>query len=213
MSISGETTVFIKGVRQRTDAFIRGQQLTTVVDLETLTATVIDHSAKRAQIFRLESVSLVRGGRQGEVVVGLEPTGTTRGIAGLTCSEYRVAVGFEEVETRSARTPLIEGTVWIAPEGNGAGEVHVFYARARDRRVAVGDPRATRVDDLRSFALTSLHARASEEGVVCGMQIDLGDSATTREVASITSEVTKVSSSPVDENLFAVPAGYLVAQP
>lgn len=215
MSISGETTVFVKGLRQRTDAFIRGQQLTTLVDLGTLTATIVDHGLKQARIFRLEPVSLTTNGQRGEVRVQLEPTGQTRTVSGLACAELSAVVSQARSDLKDESTrPLIEGTVWVAPDGVGADDVRLFYAGARERRVAVGDPRAVKVNQMRSFALTLLIARAAEMGLVCGMRVEFrDDTSPSAGGASMTTEVTKVSSSPVDERLFAIPAGYLVEQP
>jgi hypothetical protein len=218
-----DTVTRFRGLRMRSDLWINGEQVSTIVDLEAGRFISLNHKARRAEIHDMRGVADAVARATGPAPgVDFRPTGREREILGQRCVEYGFVVRVERGDP-TRRAPALpaaalsmRGAVWVAPESPGKDDWVRFHARAADSRLSFGHPRAAQVDPARTTGLMALYRRIAEVGLAYAMQIDLSAEAAGPNrsgASSVSKTVTAVSAAPVPEDAFVIPPGYSTRTP
>jgi hypothetical protein len=220
MVADGESVTYLKGLKMRTDTRVRGETLSTIIDLESGTFISLDHQENRADVYDMRAFTegLHRISRD-SIAVTLTPTGQSKEIAGERCQEHEMKVTVAMPgQSGEAMTTVLRGPVWIAPDSPGREEWARFYSAAAEKGLFFVDPRTARAHPLRTAGMTSLYQRLATMGVPYSTRLSIaveGSSVTAGVMtrmgeASITSDTVRFSIEPVPDGPFTIPSSYTV---
>jgi len=198
-----DTTEYRKGVKVRTDSSGPITSYSVIVDAGTGRVVMLYPEGKIAEISDLTKKPAVpdRGGVP-EFKQSMTPTGSSRQIAGSTCAVYdfKSSVRYPEMERDGAVIMVVEGSIFLVKDGPGQAEFSAVY-------------RAYRAQSAFD-AMVQMRPELTELGVPFAMQMTLrmGGDAMTKEVSSSITEVISVSTAPIPDAIFEIPADYKVIQ-
>ena len=195
-----EGTEYRKGLKWRMDSTYDGGSVSTIYDLGTGRAAMLWHNAKRAYLSdsKQELESFAKRGLPA-TKVSIMPTGQSRQIAGSTCTVHRVkaSYGYSEMERTPAMTMVMEGSICVVKNGPGQADFSAFY-RASSESVWI------------------LERQMAELGVPFATELTTsvgGDTPMGEMMKAIdthTTEVSSVSTAPIPDSMFEIPADYEV---
>ena len=202
-------TEYRKGLKIRTDS--SGAAIgssSTIMDAETGLVIVLWHDGKSAEVFDFNRTPAPLGKNSAaEVTHSVTPTTRSRQIAGSTCTVYdvRSSVRMTErmVEMAEPVALAMEGSMCVVRNAPG----HADYARV-SRAMA---ERAAANPQL------AIQRQLAELGVPYASELTfrLGANLPGAEMHSIgthTTEVSSISTDPIPDSLFEIPAGYTVTR-
>jgi len=202
-----EITEYRKGLKWRTDYTSNGLSSSAIWDAGAGRMVMLWHKSKRADVIdsRQISESFAKTGVP-ETRHSIMPTAQSRQIAGSTCTVYHVKASFAypEMERGPAMTMVMEGSTCLVKNGPGQADFTAFY-RARSNSVLGLDPRQ------------ELHRQMAELGVpfATEMTISLGGGgpmAETKAIDTHATEVSSVSTAPIPDSMFEIPADFKVVK-
>jgi hypothetical protein len=219
MALEGETVTYLRGTKMRSDATIRGENLSTIIDLDQRTFISINHKKREAEIWDMASIASELGKiTDSDIKVDLKPTGETREILDQRCDGYqvRVAVNFALGDADQRMTILMAGPVWVAKNSPAKADYAAFYTAAADRGLFFSDPRAAKAQPGQARGMTALYRRLADIGVIYASEIEIRFEGSGMLAAmmnkmggsTMTTTVTKVAAEAVPDDMFIVPAGY-----
>lgn len=219
MVLEGETVTYIRGAKMRSDAMVRGDNLSTIIDLDQQIFISINHKKREAEIWDMANFATeLRKITDSDVKVDLKPTGETREILDQRCEGYeaRVAVTFALGDPDQRMTILMAGPMWVARNSPARADYSAFYTAAADKGLFFGDPRAVKAQPGQARGMTALYRRLAEIGVVYASELQIRFEGSGMMAAmmnkmggsTMTTTVTKVAAEAVPDDVFSVPAGY-----
>lgn len=219
MALEGETVTYIRGGKMRSDATVRGDNLSTIIDLDQQTFISINHKKREAEIWDMAGIAAELGKiTDSDVKVDLKPTGETREILDQRCEGYevRVAVSFTLGDPDQRMAILMAGPVWVARNSPARADYAAFYTAAADKGLFFSDPRAAKAQPGQARGMTALYRRLAEIGVVYASELQIRFEGSGMLAAmmnkmggsTMTTTVTKVAAEAVPDDTFSVPAGY-----
>jgi hypothetical protein len=219
---SGETVTYIKGSKMRTDQTMGGNQLSTIMDVETGELISINHKNKEAEIWNIAELAKTMQGTgvtASGVDVKITPTGESKEIAGYKAVGYDLSVSVKaEMAQGMAMTVTITGPAFLSTDAPGAKDYADFYVAAADKGFFFGDPRAAKAQPGNAKGMMALYRTMAEKGMplesrqviklsgdgpMAGIFAKMGG-------GEINSTVTSVSADPLAADLFVVPEGYKI---
>ena len=198
-----DITEYRKGLRVRTDSSGPITSNSVIVDAGTGRVVTLYPEGKIAEVSDLTKKPAVpdRGGVP-EFKQSITPTGRSRQIAGSTCAVYdfKSSVRYPEMERDGAVIMVVEGSMCLVKDGPGQAEFSAVY-------------RAYRAQSAFD-AMVQMRPEITELGVPFATQMTLrmGGDAMTKEVSSSMTEVLSVSTAPIPDAIFEIPADYKVIQ-
>jgi hypothetical protein len=216
-----EGVTYIKGHRMRSDVTLRGENLSTIIDLDEQKFYSVNHKKKEVEVWNMADFSAELSKiTDADISVDMSPTGQTRELLGQTCDEYsmRVAVAFAPGGAGDRVNVVMAGPVWVAKNSPGADDYQAFYRAAVERGLFFTDPRVAKAQPGQAKGMAELYRRMADAGVAYATDIQvkfegsgmLGTMMSKMGGSSISTTVTKVSTDTLSDDLFAVPAGYKV---
>ena len=200
-------TEYRKGLKMRTDS--SGDTIASnsmILDLETGLAIMLWHDGNSADVSDYKRMAAPPG--KNEVTQSITPTTQTRQIAGSTCTVYNVrsSVRMTErmVEMAEPIAITIDGSVCLVKNAPGQADF-ARLSRAMAERAVVPDPQL------------AIQRQIAELGVPYATELtfSLGANipgAEMRKIGTHTTEVSSVSTAPIPDSLFEIPAGYTVTK-
>jgi hypothetical protein len=217
-------TVYIKGNRMRTDLEVGTRVQTTIFDVDAQKMYVFDSTKKEADAWDMRALSaeLSKSVAPSAVSASITPNGQTKDIGGFPAAGYQLAISV--AAAADARTPMqitatLAGPVWIAKGAPGAADYAGFYRAAAERGFIFSDPRVARAQPGAARAMAEMYRRMAEIGGIpyaSEVQIALeGSGPLAAAIAkignlSMTTLVDSVTTTAVQDDLFAPPAGYTI---
>lgn len=152
------TVMRIKGRKARGDMDMMEMKISTLTDLSTKETMLLNHTEKTAQLVSATSVAAAAAPVPPmDVDVSFKPTGQKRAIEGVECAEhaFTMAVGMAEMTGQQApkegqpQMPkeaaemmkdvrvVMAGSTWVAQSGPAAGEYIAFQKAAAEASLAV----------------------------------------------------------------------------
>jgi len=202
-------TEYRKGLKMRTDS--SGAAITSlsiIVNMETGLEIMLWHGGKGAEVFDLRSITPAGKDGVAEVTQSITPTMQSREIAGATCRVYdvRAAVRMSERMPEMAEPAMfvMEGSVCLVKNAPGQGD----YVRVSEAMIGRAGPPGPQ---------TAIQRQIAELGVPYFMELTLSiganvPGAPVHKISTHTIEVTSVSTDPIPDSLFEIPAGYTVTK-
>ena len=141
-----------------------------------------------------------------EVTQSITPTTQSRQIAGSTCTVYNVRSSVRMAERMMEMAEpiaiMMEGSMCLVKDAPGQADF-ARLSRAMAERAVVADPRS------------AIQRQIAELGVPYATELtfSLGANvpgAAMHKIATHTTEVNSVSTAPIPDSLFEIPAGYTV---
>jgi len=215
--MSGEMTQYVKGMKMRTDQAMGGRDTSTIIDAAAKQMIVLNHDKKEADVYDMakmsEGFSKVSAS---DIKFSITPTGEKREIAGATCAVHAVKITVPMQMGNDAMSMVMGGPYCLVKNGPGQADFTALY-RAVAENGFLGDPRAAKAQPQQAKAMTEMSRRMAELGVpyatemnisfeggpMAGMMSKMGGN-------SITTEVVSVSTAPIADSMFEIPAGYKV---
>jgi len=228
---SGEVpqTYYIKGTRVRIDTVVAGHPTSTIFDFATGQMITLDPETREATRLDLNQVGqqMQQSVQMGDTRVSMTPTGQTKPLLGQTCTEYLLSVTMTMSGGRGARgedlgsmTITLSGPVWIAKGAPGTKDVAAFYKAAADSGLLFAQAgrggRGGAGPDMRGIA--AMYRTLSEAGGIPyeqQMQVKMDARGPVADMMRgrgqpppTVTTVTSVSTDPIPDETFLVPAGY-----
>ncbi len=224
MNPSGETVTYIKGNKMRTDQTMGGNQLSTIMDVDTGELISINHKKKEVEIWSVADLAKTMqdaGVAASGVDVKITPTGDTKDIAGHKATAHDMSVSVKSTmggPGGMAMTVTISGPAYLSTSAPGAADYAAFYAAAAEKGFFFGDPRAAKAQPGNAKGMMALYKTMAEKGIPLESKQTIklsGDGPMAGVFAKmgggeISSTVTSVSADPLAADLFTAPAGYTV---
>ncbi|BCS36039.1 hypothetical protein TBR22_A52760 [Luteitalea sp. TBR-22] len=219
---SGQTVTYIKGNRMRTDQALGGNELSTIMDVDAGELISINHKKKEAEIWNVAEMARTlqaAGVAADGVKVSMKPNGQTKTVAGYPAVGHDLDVSVQSSMAQGmTMTVNISGPAFLSTEAPGAKDYAAFYLNAAEKGFFFGDPRAARAQPGNAKGMMTLYKTMAEKGVPLeSMQVIKlsGDGPMAGVFAKMgggemNTTVTSISDEPIDDAVFAVPAGYTV---
>ncbi|HJR59187.1 MAG TPA: hypothetical protein VJ813_07315 [Vicinamibacterales bacterium] len=223
-------TMRIKGQKSRAEIDTNGQVVTSIVDLAARQVIVLNSTTKTATVTTPASVAA--GGApvaMPKMDISLKPTGKTQTIDGQQCEEHVMAMsmamaqfmGQGQVPPEAAAMMqdvkmVMDGSVWIARSAPGAAEFTAFNKAAINSNLlnsvaGLMGGKSGGLDKLMEAAaaapglpyLTEITMSFEGTGPMVDAMKQMGPMKMIQTLAS-------VSTDPIADDLFTIPAGYTV---
>jgi len=214
----GETTTYIKGLRMRSDQMRGDEQMTTIIDVDGQKMISINHKKKEAEIINMADLSeTLKKISESDIKASLTPTGQSRTIAGISCDEHQISIAVDAAPTPELKmTMVMSGPACLAKTAPGRETYSAFYRAAVERGLFFGDPRQAKAQPGQAKGMSTLYEKLAAAGVPLSQDIQIrfegsGPMAAMMSKMGATSmsfTVSTISAAPVDESVFAIPAGY-----
>ena len=151
-----------------------------------------------------------------EAKVSLTSTGETRRLLGRACAGYRLKVAIPISTGNDAVNMVMTGPVWIAKASPGTSDYATFYKAASARGLLFSNPQqlgqvaqATGMAEMYKALAQSggvpyaqeLQVSYEGNGPMAGMMNQTGG-------MNVATKVTAISTDPIADDKFTVPAGY-----
>jgi len=218
-NLSGEGVQYIKGTKMRTDQTMGGRTSSIVIDAGAQQMIVIDHAKKEATIVDMRKITQdLAKIDAADVKASITPTGETRQIAGASCAVHMMEVRVPSQAGGPAGdlTVVVKGPVCLAKGGPGAADYAAFYQAAAEKGLFFGDPRAAKAQPGQTKGMTEMYRQMAGTGVAYSTELEIKFEGSGMMASmmnkmggmTMKTEVTAVSTAPIDDGMFAVPAGY-----
>jgi uncharacterized protein DUF4412 len=215
----GEATVYLKGLKFRTDQVSGNRRTSMLMDANGTQMVMINHDKKEADVFDVAKSKEAMAGLVSisDIKSSFKPTGQTRQIAGSTCAVYDVSISMPVKMAEMPMTMSMVGPYCLAKNAPGAADFAAFYKAAADSGFIFGDPRAAKASPA-PRAMTEMYRKLSELGAVYAMDMTMkmeGEGPMAALMAKMgnagmSNEVTSVSTDPIADSVFEIPAGYKI---
>jgi hypothetical protein len=207
------TTTSIKGTKMRTDMSVMGQDTSLIVDLATKEMLQVNHGAKTVETFNPSAAAAALPMSFGEATVSIKPMAETKEILGRKCAGFTMQMSIPMSMNGETITMTMEGPVWIAKEGPGTAEYQAFYkASAASGLVAsplMGGPQGTAMAEMqKSFAENGIPLEQNMAMAMTGSGEVAQAMAQMGGNMSVVMKVSSITTDPIPDSTFAVPAGY-----
>ncbi len=216
---TSSTVMYIKGAKMRQDIGMSGQQLSSIIDASAKQMIVLDPNTRQATVYDLSKLAdeMQKTANPQDAKVSLTPTGQTKELLGRTCTGYTLALGF----TASLPAPVpgqspaprnvqvnIGGPVWLAKNAPGTDDFTSFFKAASESGLFFGaGPGGAQNPQARGMALM-YQAFANAGGLPYEQEISVNLAGMSVQPPPVTMTVTGVSTEPISDDMFTVPAGY-----
>lgn len=212
MAMEMTTVTYVKGQKLRTDAKGMNQDVSVVVDVPAGQQLMVNHATKQAVSFDPAAATANLPMSFGEITMSLEPSGETREILGRKCAGYNLAVNMPMTMAGETLTMKMTGPVWIASDGPGVSDFTQFYKAAIAAGMFVPNPLG---QGPQSKSMVEMQKAFSERGIpleqVMQFSVEGGGQmaqAMGQMNMTMTMKATSISTDPIADDLFTVPAGY-----
>jgi hypothetical protein len=195
-TVAADATEYRKGLKVRTDSTSNGVSTSTIIDLSKGRMIMLWHHSKTATVFEPKQISeLFWKDDVPPVKPSITPTTQSRQIAGWTCIVHNVTGTYSTAKLDMVPPVMVmQGTICLVKDGPGQADYTAFYQAAGNGAPSdpsLGVPFATEMTI--GFKGNEPASRAMEAG-------------------TYTIEVSSVSTAPIPDSMFDIPADYTVTK-
>jgi hypothetical protein len=215
---SMQSVTYVKGTKMRTEA---GESV-TIHDASTRQMIVLNMRKREAEIYDTAKLGaeMQKNFRGGEPRVEVTPTGGKKDILGRSCDEYTVMISVpmsQGDQAAAALTLTMSGPMWIAKGAPGSEDYAAFYKAAATSGLIFGNPQQAKNQGAQTKSTTEMYRAIADlagvpyqmetqikfegSGMLAGMMNKTGGASTSMTVSA-------VSTDPISDDKFAVPAGF-----
>lgn len=220
MSMAGDSVSYLKGHKMRIESNMGKTSTVMLLDLDAKKTIIINGG--KAEAFdvskMMQQQSVIA---ETSIDYDFQPSGKTRQVAGQTCDEAMVTIKVHatpgEENPMGAMDIKMAGPSCTVKGAPGLAEYLAFYEYAAKTGYFFGDPRAAEAQPGRERAMTVLQKKMAQAGMPYWSTFKMtfegeGPLAAMMAKMAMTTEttVTEVSTAPLSDDLFQVPAGVKV---
>jgi hypothetical protein len=215
---ASDMTQYVKGLKIRMDQSSgKGREKTTIIDVMERLMIVVDHEKKEVDVINMTSLadSITKIGAA-DITTSITPTSQTRQVAGQSCTVYNVKVAVPMQMGNSDMKMVMSGPQCLVKNGPGHADFAAFYRAAAERGFFL-DAAQAKTRPAMAKAMADMHKQMAELGVPFATEINIGIEGSgpmadmMKKMNNTTStEVTSVSTAPIEASVFEIPAGYRV---
>jgi hypothetical protein len=217
-------TWYIKDGKARIDMVLTGHERSTILDPAARQMIALNPDAKEATISDLTKVAQqaqqVMADMMDAMKVSMTPTGQTKQLLGQTCTGYMLSVtmpmgGRGDSE---AMTMTLSGPVWIAKDAPGTKDFVAFYKAAAESGLFLSAVGRGGQPGMNERGMAAMYKALSQAGGIPyeqELQVKLEGTGPMADMARsmgqlppTVTKVTSVSTDPISDDLFQIPAGY-----
>jgi len=218
MSITGgpaamdiPTVSYVKAMKMRSDTKAMGQDMSIIMDAATKERLMIDHVNKQVSTLDLQAVMAAMPVSFGDVTASIKPNGQTKEVLGRTCAGFDVTITIPMTMGSDTVTMIMSGPAWIAKDGAGVAEYQAFQKAASAAGLLV----SPMGQGPQAKGMLEMQKALAEAGVPLLQELQMrvdgsGEmaQALSQMAMTMTMTVTEISTAPIPDDTFAVPAGY-----
>ncbi len=202
---------YVKGMKMRADMQAMNQDISILVDLVAKQRLMIDHVAKQVGDFDPQAAMAAMPVTFGEVTTSVKPNGQTKQVLGRDCAGYDVTVTMPLTMGGEMVTMIMSGPAWIAKDGLGVSEYMAFQKAA----TAAGLLTSPLAQGPQGKGMMEMQKALGEAGVALLQNLQMRVEGTGQMAEAmgqmamtIAMVVTEISTDPIPDDKFVVPAGY-----
>lgn len=223
-NMSGEGKQYIKGTKMRTDQTMGGKMTSVIIDAGAQQMIVLDHAKKEATVTDMRAITRdLAKIDAADVQATITPTSVKRQIAGVSCTVHTMDVRVPAKVGPGGDDLIVtmKGPVCLTTGGPGLTDYQAFYRAAAEKGLFFTDPRAAKAQPGQAKGMTELYRQMAGKGVAYATELAfkfegkgmMASMMNKMGAMTMTSEVVSVSGAPIDDGMFAVPAGYKTKKP
>ena len=212
MTTEMSSVIYLKGMKSRVDVKGMAQDMSILVDAAAKLQLMVNHVTKQVQSLDPKAARANTPTKAGEPSVSFEPLNQTKDVLGHTCTGYMMRVSLPMKVGEETFTITTSGPVWMTKDGRDVAEWMAF-----DKAVAAaGFTMSSFTQGLESQATAETQTVMAEKGVPLEREMQMkieGSGPMAQKMAqktnmTMTMKVTAISTDPISDDMFAVPAGY-----
>lgn len=215
-------TWYIKDGKARIDMVLTGHQRSTIFDPVARQLIRLDPETREATISDLGKIAeqAQQFVEMNQMKVSMTPTGETKQLLGQTCTGYMLSVVMPMGGRGNpdAMTMTLGGPVWIAKDAPGTKEFVAFFKAAAESGLFLSGGGRGGQPGVNERGMTAMYKALSDAGGIPyeqEIQVKLEGTGPMADMArsmgqlpSTVTKVTSVSTDPISDDLFQIPAGY-----
>lgn len=217
-----ESTTMIKGSKMRTEATVMGNQTVTIMDLDKQQMITLNPKKKEAEVLDLTKFNEELTDKIGaaNATASVKANGETKQVLGVACKGYDVNISMPMAMGEGMNMTMnMGGPMWLAVGAPGSSDFSAFYKAAAQKGFFFTDPKQAKAQPAQAKGMAEMYKEVAAlngimyeqvmdikiqgEGPMASMMSKMGSS-------SMTITATSVSTDPLSDDLFAIPAGYKV---
>jgi hypothetical protein len=214
---SGDSIQYVKGSKMRIDQTRGEDETSMIIDAEAQRMVSLNHKKKEAEIYDMAKLAAdMQKIQASDIKASVTPTSQTRQIAGETCTVHNIEIEIPMAMGSNSMTMVMAGPACLVKNAPGAKDYEAFYKTAVEKGLFFSDPRQAKAQPGQAKGLARLYQEMAARGMpyaqeftmkfqgnemMAGMMNKMGG-------ATMTTEVTSVTTGPVADSLFDIPAGY-----
>jgi hypothetical protein len=228
MGLSGTATAvtYIKGHKMRSDVVMGDKTQSMVFDVDAQKLYSFDSKKKEADVWDMAAFA-AEVGKSVDVsgaTASLKPNGQTKQIAGQPAAGHDMEISMPSAmggNKEMMMTVTMTGPVWIVKNAPGAADYARFHKAAAEKGFIFSDPRGAKAQPGQARAMAEMYKQVADMNGIpyeTNMQMKMSGSGPMGGLLSrmgnvtMTSTVESVEEGPLDDSLFAPPAGYKLNQ-
>jgi hypothetical protein len=214
---SGDSVQYLKGSKMRIDQTRGDDETSMIIDADAQRMVSLNHKKKEAEIYDMARMAAdMQKIQSSDIKASVTPTSQTRQIAGQTCTVHNIEIEIPMAMGNNAMSMVMSGPACLVKNAPGAKDYEAFYKTAVEKGLFFTDPRQAKAQPGQAKGMARLYQEMASRGMpyaqeftmkfqgndmMAGMMNKMGG-------ATMTTEVSSVTTGPVADALFEIPAGY-----
>ena len=212
MAVNATMETRVKGLKMRSDVKMMQQDMSVFFDAAAKQLLTVNHVTR--EITSTDPAALAGNFPVafGEAAVGMKPTGQTKEILGRACQGYTIEMTVPMSLGQEAITMRMSGTVWVADKGPGVEEYKAVTRAASES----GFSTSFMAQGPTTKAMVEMQKAMAQAGMPLAQEFQMTMEGTGQAAAAlaqfgnmtIATTVTAISTDPIPDEVFSLPAGY-----
>ena len=214
---SGDSVQYLKGSKMRIDQTRGDDETSVIIDADAQRMVSLNHKKKEADIYDMTKIAAdMQKIQSSDIKANVTPTSQTRQIAGQTCTVHNIEIEIPMAMGNNPMTMVMAGPACLVKDAPGAKDYETFYKTAVEKGLFFSDPRQAKAQPGQAKGMARLYQEMASRGLpyaqeftmkfqgndmMAGMMNKMGG-------ATMSTEVTSVTTGPLADSLFEIPAGY-----
>lgn len=212
MAITATVETRLRASKMRSDIKMTQQDMSIFFDSAAKQVLMVNHVTKEITSLDPAAVAGNFPVAFGEAAVSMKPTGLAREILGRTCQGFTVEMTVPMTVGTETLTMRMSGTIWVADKGPGVEEYRALSKAAAES----GFSTSFMAQGPAMKGMVEMQRTMAEAGIPLAQDYQMTMEGTGQAAAAMaqfgnmtmTTMVTSLSTSPIADEVFALPAGY-----
>jgi len=212
IATTSQATTLLKGTKVRSDAKVMGQDLSIIFDPVTKQMLMLNHVTREVTVYDPQQALAGVPITFGEVQASVKPLGQTKEILGRACESFTVEIVIPMTMGGETLTMKVTGPVWRAKDGPGVAEYKSAEKVLADAGLSISPfgqgPSVKGMLEVGKVLADAgipieqdMHMTMEGTGQMAQMMGQMGN-------MTMKMTVTSISTDPIPDEKFVVPAGY-----